>query len=625
MSVWSAILGKLQGVLNSMVGAKTIEKELKISPIISSAMEIAISEWSNLYKGKASWLHEPSDENPTRIVSLGLPALIASEKARTALLEFNSEITTPTKEFEVENPNYKAPPTEPDELGNIIPTMEPPVITEDRPVSDTQRAEFLEEQYKKLKKQLRKQIEYGVAKGGLVIKPYPVIISFGDNDKQKQNNEQQQAEEPKEENAQMISGQANSEQPSQNQDNQEDKEKRQEFSKEQQAIPTKYSIEFDFVQADCFYPVAFNTSGQITEAVFLDIKTEKNFVYRRLEYHKWVKGALTVINKAYKAPIIPNTSNREIVDLGKEIKLTEVPEWEQLQEKVTIAPVEKPLFAYFKMPEANTIDLTSPLGVSGYARVVNLIKDADMQYSRMLWEFEAGEMAIDIDRDALNFVTQGVDRNGKVTGKSKLNKMQQRLFRKVDLGNDGEMYSVFAPALRDASLLQGLNAILMRIEDGTGLSRGTLSDAATEARTATELKILKQRSYQTNADIQQAIEDALRDVIYAMNVYCDLYEITPDGEYDVNFEWDDSIIVDVDTELNKRIMLMQNGLASKVETRMWYFGETERQAQEALQKVNEDSRDQMEQDLIMQGNLNRGNNEENPFNKKPKQNKVENK
>ena len=88
-----------------------------------------------------------------------------------------------------------------------------------------------------------------------------------------------------------------------------------------------------------------------------------------------------------------------------------------------------------------------------------------------------------------------------------------------------------------------------------------------------------------------------------MNVYCDLYEITAPGEYDASFEWDDSIIVDVDTELNKRITLMQNGLASKLETRMWYFGETERQAQEALLKIDQESAQAMEQSLIEQQNV----------------------
>jgi hypothetical protein len=84
-----------------------------------------------------------------------------------------------------------------------------------------------------------------------------------------------------------------------------------------------------------------------------------------------------------------------------------------------------------------------------------------------------------------------------------------------------------------------------------------------------------------------------------MNVYADLYSITPPGEWDVSFEWDDSIIVDVDTELEKRILLMQNGLASKVENRMWYFGETERQALEALAKIDKEQQQQQQNDIGM--------------------------
>ena len=283
-------------------------------------------------------------------------------------------------------------------------------------------------------------------------------------------------------------------------------------------------------------------------------------------------------------------------DFGKEVPLTEVSEWATIKPEVQIADVSKPLFAYFKMPDANIIDMTSPLGVSGYARAISLIKDADMQYSRLLWEYEAGEMALNVDRDAFTWMTTDDDTD---KGKSKLGKGQQRLYRQVDINpNEGELFEPFAPVLRDSSYTQGLNTILMRIEDITGLSRGTISDASQEARTATELKILKQRSFQANQDIQKALEDALKDVIYASNALCDLYEITPPGEYDVNFEWDDSILVDVNEELNKRMSLMQQGLMSKLELRQWYFGETERQAKQALEKIGQESTNDMEQQMM---------------------------
>ena len=142
----------------------------------------------------------------------------------------------------------------------------------------------------------------------------------------------------------------------------------------------------------------------------------------------------------------------------------------------------------------------------------------------------------------------------------------------------------------------------MRIEDCVALSRGTISDASAEARTATELKILKQRSYQANVDIQNAIQEAIESAMYGANAYCTLYQITPEGDYEMSFEWDDSIITDIDAELNKRLSLMQQGLASKVETRMWYFGETEQQAKEALQKIHAESQQDMENQLIMNSN-----------------------
>lgn len=572
MSFWSTIAYKVKEMIQKMVGARTIEQTLHVAPVISSQMEHAIEMWSDMYKGQADWLKESNYGDPVRITSLGLPAMIASEKARTALLEFNSEITTPTEEVEKENPDYKEP--EPDEFGNVLPSVQPKVITEDKPVTNTDRAVFLESQYKKLKRQLRKQVEYGIAKGGLVIKPYPIIYG---------------------------------------------KDQKKAVDEEGKVVVTA-ELEFDFIQADAFYPLAFNASGDITEAAFVQTKTEKDVIYRRLEYHKWSGNKVQIINKAFKSTNNQNQGDMSGLDLGQEVALNSVPEWKDLKEKIIVGNVDRPLFAYFKMPEANTVDPTSPLGVSGYSRAVNLIKDADMQYSRMLWEYEAGEMAIDIDRDALR---TEVDAQGNAHTVRPI--MQERLFRKVDINIDGSTYFPFAPTLRDTAYIQGLNTILMRIEDVTGLSRGTISDAASEARTATELKILKQRSYQSNADIQQALEDTLKDVIYIMNTYCDLYGITKEGDYDVNFEWDDSIIVDVDTELNKRMVLQQNGLTSKLETRMWYFGETERQAKEALMKVDEESQAEMKENLVMQANMKDEEEDDYPFNKKKDDKKQEQK
>lgn len=543
--MFSSIWSKLKELLRKMIGVNTIQKTLHIEPIISSKMTNAIELWSLMYEDNSPWLQEPTFADPVKVTSLGLPAFIASEKARMATIEMKSEITTPTESVTEANPNYE-PPTV-DEDGNLQISNEPELITKEVILGDTARAEYLNTQYTKVKNKIRNQLEYGIAKGGLVIKPYIVISDIATNE---------------------------------------------ENNNTENNIRKDVDIEFDYIHADNFFPIAFDGSGKITEAAFVQVKTDKSTVYTRLEYHKLQNNMVTVTNLAFKKEnrTQPSTTDFDS-DLGEQINLTEVPEWADLQPVTQIGNVDRLLFAYFKMPEANTIEAHSPLGVSGYSRAVKLIKEADLQYSRMLWEFQGGELAIDIDRDALNTVEDEEKNTHEIP-----NMLQARLMRRVDLGNS-ETYQVFNPPYRDASLINGLNNILMRIEDVCALSRGTLSDVAAEARTATELKILKQRSYSANAEIQKALEDALKDLVYVMDIYCTLYEVTAPGEYDISFEWDDSILVDVETELGKRITLMQNGLASKLETRMWYFGETERQAREALNNVSQENKQAMEKNL----------------------------
>lgn len=585
--IFSRVWHKIREIIKSMLGLRTtIEQTLNIAPAISNKMADAIEQWTDMYEDKASWLHEPDFKDPTKVVSLGLPAFIASEKARMAVIELQSEITAPKETTEVENPKYYPPIS--DENGNVKSSGEPKTLVQETSISPEERANFMNEEYhKKCLPKLRTQLEYGIAKGSLIIKPYVV--------KSKQ---------------QSVAGMD---------------------AKQQGEAEDKYSIEFDWVQADCFYPFAFDSSGNLSEVAFIQTKTDKDTLYTRLEYHKLEGNNVVIINKAFESEGITYTNlNGNSASLGREIELSKVPEWKDLPRRTTIKNVDRLLFGYFKMPDANTIDPHSPLGISGFARAVSLIKEADLQYSRLLWEYEGGELAIDIDRDALMEVNDDKGNPHTVMGH-----LQKRLYRPIDLG-ESNTYQPYAPQLRDGSMINGLNNILMRIEDVCALSRGTISEVATEARTATELKILKQRSYSSNLEIQKALEKALQDCVYAMDVYCTLYNIVGDismkngkvdtskiGLYDVSFTWDDSILVDVDTELNKRLTLLQSGLTSKREVRMWYFGETERQAQTALDSIQQERQQAIEDNMVVSSQMGKEIRQENG-NPQPKEESQEN-
>ena len=338
-------------------------------------------------------------------------------------------------------------------------------------------------------------------------------------------------------------------------------------------------IYFDWAMDWGLYPLAFDDDGNLSDVIIPDIFRDGKTIYTRLERHTVVKEGVEITQRAFKSTIEDS--------LGMEISLTDVDRWKSLQEKAVVKQTDGPLFGWYKVAAANNIDVDSPLGASVFAKAIDVIQEADMQYSRLLWEYKGSELAIDVDPTALRpKKTEG--------GGVEMPKLNQRLFRAVDIDKgDRDLYDVFSPNIRDASLLNGLNQLMIRIEDLSGLSRGTLSDANVEARTATEMKIIKQRSYTTIADNQAALETCLKNVVRAMDKYATVYHLAPEGEYDVSFEWDDSILTDTDAEMQERMMMLNAGIISKAEFREWYFGETKAQAKAAIENITQENVDDM--------------------------------
>lgn len=335
--------------------------------------------------------------------------------------------------------------------------------------------------------------------------------------------------------------------------------------------PDDGHIYFDFAMDWGICPLAFDGAGNLSDVIVPDVFRDGETVYTRLERHTALGDGVTVTQRAFR-------SSREDC-LGVEVPLDSVARWAALQPEVRVANTGGALFGWYRVAAANSVDPECALGASVFAKGVEVAREIDMQYSRLLWEFEGGELAVDVDPTALYEKSDGRGRA--------LPRLNERLFRAVDTGAEST-YEVFAPALRDASLVNGLNQLLIRFEDLCGLSRGTFSDANVDARTATELRIAKQRSYATVADNQKALEKCLRDVLRAMDVYATLYGLAPEGEWEASFEWDDSILTDVDAQLRQRLLLVDSGVISRAELRQWYLGESEAQARAAVMRIREE-------------------------------------
>lgn len=371
---------------------------------------------------------------------------------------------------------------------------------------ENDRSLYLNRQYQKVVDSLRIETEYAAAKGGMVFKPY-----IDDND----------------------------------------------------------DIAIEYVQADNFYPVEFNSSGDLIAAIFPEVITRGDTTYTRLEYHHMLKDNKCYIsNKAY-------VKAKDVEGLGVETPLTGVPEWENLESEINLEGIEKPLFSYFKMPLANNKDSKSKLGVSVYSKAVDLIKEVDKHYSSILWEYEAKETAIDVPLDM--FMT------------AELPKGKERLFRQLDIDDSGDkknFYEAWSPEIRDESLFNGLNKLLQRVEYNCGLAYGTLSDVQESTKTAEEIRSSKQRSYATVVDIQKALRISLEHLIRSMDYLTTLYNLAPKGEYVVSFAFDDSIVVDSQSEQAIMLNEVAAGLIKPERYLMTRYGVSEEEAKEMLPNLD---------------------------------------
>lgn len=319
-------------------------------------------------------------------------------------------------------------------------------------------------------------------------------------------------------------------------------------------------------QTDC-KPLKFDNAGNITSMVFSSQITKGDKIYTRLETHTLQDTNYIIENKVY----VTESYNSSM--LGRATSLSEVAEWSELSERTIIQNIEIPLFAYYKVPLSNNIDTKSCLGVSVYHKAIDSIRKADTQASRLDYEYESAERSVYADIDALR------NKDGKET--------RSKIVKTLNTGEDG-FYEEFSPQLRDEGFIRGQNKIKQEIEFQCNLAYGTISDPSQVDKTATEINASKQRSYASVSQMQKSLEYALKHLVKILDIYCDLYELAPDGEYEVSAEWDDSIIVDTESEQRIRLQETNLGLGSKLDYLMWRYGLTEEQAQEKLDRIKQE-------------------------------------
>ena len=321
-------------------------------------------------------------------------------------------------------------------------------------------------------------------------------------------------------------------------------------------------VAVDVVTPDAFVPLRVNPLNELERVVFIDtfIQTDekgKKYYFTKLEEHDFTPSCYFVRNSAFVS--------ESSFSLGLPCPLSSVESWENLDEEIKIEGLTRPLFVYLKYPQHNNLDWHSPVGMSCFARAVALIQEADEQFSRIIWEYTGSELAIDADLTALK--------------KGAMPVHGERLFRNLGTGVSDGFYQVFSPSIRDSALFNGLNQLLRRIEFICGLSYGILSDASEQAKTATEMKMSRQRFYTTVTDLQHEIKKAFTEIA---NMICRLRQ---EEIGNVVFSFDDSLVVDKESEQKTMLSEVAAGLIRPELYLMKRYGVSEEEAKTMLPEI----------------------------------------
>lgn len=280
------------------------------------------------------------------------------------------------------------------------------------------------------------------------------------------------------------------------------------------------------------YEVTAHANGKITGVVFHNWEKQGDEWYTLLEYHRFEGKQYAITNKCYLGEYPDDTK--------KQVAIASSP-WSNLEEEVYIDNVDGMLFGVFRTPQANNIDMASPCGLPIFSEAVQELRDLDIAYSRNAEEIFDSSRTVLLDSDAM--VSGGGKKVVNSAAAFEHRRESMKLPRVVrNIQGDGKelFYQEINPELNTEMRLKGLNALLNQIGYKAGFSNGHfVFNESGGIQTATQVEADQQRTIQLIKDVRDRTESCLGGLIYALDVFADLYDYAPAGYYEIVYDFGD--------------------------------------------------------------------------------------
>lgn len=325
-------------------------------------------------------------------------------------------------------------------------------------------------------------------------------------------------------------------------------------------------VVIDYIRADMIYPLSWE-NGDITECAFGSVRVIDGKEVLYLQIHRLGKADNEEDSEHY---YIEN----KYID-RKESKELDPPEG-----VIPLVPTgyDKPLFQIITPNICNNIDLDSPLGVSVFANAIDQLKGCDLVYDSYMNEFVLGRKRILVP---ISFAKKQMEKDGVAApafDASDTVYYQMPGDRDSNLKLTEVDMSIRANE-HELAIQRSLDVLALK----TGLGTGRYQFDSSGVKTATEVISDKSDLYQNRQKNAIIVNAALVGMVKAV-AYLDA-GIDPD----VTIDFDDSIIEDTNTTIDRNIKLVQGGLRSKLTAIMEINKCTEEEALKEIERIAGDN------------------------------------
>lgn len=324
----------------------------------------------------------------------------------------------------------------------------------------------------------------------------------------------------------------------------------------------------DYIRANMIYPLSWD-NGDITECAFGSVRVvdEKERIYLMI----CRKG----IPEDGESPELYYIENKYLdAETGDEVDLPED------IEEVVPTEYNKPNFQIIQPNICNNVDLDSPMGISIFANAIDQVKGCDLIYDSYMNEYILGRKRILVPYSAAKMQMQKdgnvdpvFDPNDTVYFALPGDRDSDLKLTEVDMSIRAQDHEIgINKALDLMSLKCGMGTGRYKFESGGGV------------KTATEVISDKSDLYQN----LQKNKIPVNAAIVAM-VKCLFFLETGSDNIEVNVDFDDSIIEDSNTTIDKNIKLVQAGLRSKLTAIKDIMKCSDDEAQKELELIADDN------------------------------------